>query len=130
MNAEDCGLGYKGEASIWFLFSIFFPEWINLYNREQWLTWLQTVLKFHDSQDFNEIKKRYFQDGVAFINRCDEQNLLKLANFMGTIVRPRNEKATGTRVSNIRYAPSLEGKGYSSEGKQQLSHLQPASVIF
>ena len=94
------------------------------------LTKLRTVVKFHDSQDFDEIKKSFFQDGIAFINGCDEKNLLKLANLMGTIVKPRNEKATGTGVSNIRFAPGLEGKGYSSEGKKEFTHLKPTRIYF
>ena len=40
-----------------------------------------------------------------------------MSEQLGAIAKPRNEVGAGTGVSNIRFAPDLAGKGYSSEGE-------------
>ena len=71
---------------------------------------------FHPIKDLSAIRQTFDRDGAVFINGCDEQSLVTLGKQLGRIVKPRNEVGSGTGVSNIRFAPGLEGKGYSSEG--------------
>ncbi|RDW72324.1 uncharacterized protein DSM5745_07496 [Aspergillus mulundensis] len=70
---------------------------------------------FHLPSDLQGIQEDFYEHGIAFLKDCDEVKLGQLANQLGEVVRPRNEKTSGTGISNIRYDPSLEGKGYSSE---------------
>ncbi|KAL2852256.1 hypothetical protein BJX68DRAFT_275060 [Aspergillus pseudodeflectus] len=70
--------------------------------------------KFHRPTSLEAIQEDFYNKGVAFIEGCDEESLTKLAHQFGDIVRPRNE-VNGAGISNIRFAPSLAGKGYSSE---------------
>lgn len=72
--------------------------------------------QFHHIKDVDSIRDTFNDQGAVFINGCDEQSLIILAKHLGRIAKPRNEVGTGTGVSNIRCAPGLEGKGYSSEG--------------
>lgn len=72
--------------------------------------------QFHHINDVESIRDTFNDQGAVFINECDEQSLITLAKQLGRIAKPRNEVGTGTGVSNIRCAPGLEGKGYSSEG--------------
>ncbi|KAL8784872.1 MAG: hypothetical protein Q9195_008865 [Heterodermia aff. obscurata] len=74
-----------------------------------------TEPSFHSVKDLSAIRQTFDRDGAVFINGCDEQSLITLAKQLGQIVKPRNEVGSGTGVSNIRFAPRLEGKGYSSE---------------
>ncbi|KAL8733198.1 MAG: hypothetical protein Q9166_002215 [cf. Caloplaca sp. 2 TL-2023] len=62
------------------------------------------------------LEETFDKDGAVFIDGCDEQGLITLAKQLGRIAKPRNEVGSGTGVSNIRFAPGLIGKGYSSEG--------------
>lgn len=71
---------------------------------------------FHHISDIDDIRKTYDQDGAVFLDGCDEENMVILAKQLGRVAKPRNEVVAGTGVSNIRYAPGLIGKGYSSEG--------------
>ncbi len=71
---------------------------------------------FHHIKDVDSIRHTFDDRGAVFINGCDEQGLVILAKQLGRIAKPRNEVGTGTGVSNIRCAPGLKGKGYSSEG--------------
>ncbi|KAL3485245.1 hypothetical protein BJX62DRAFT_243159 [Aspergillus germanicus] len=70
--------------------------------------------KFHPPTNLEAIQKDFYNKGVAFIEGCNEESLTKLAHQFGDIVRPRNE-VNGAGISNIRFAPSLAGKGYSSD---------------
>jgi len=73
---------------------------------------------FHsrNSSNVDSIRETYAEQGAVFIHGCDEQSLIILAEQLGRVAKPRNEVGTGTGVSNIRCAPGLKGKGYSSEG--------------
>jgi hypothetical protein len=71
--------------------------------------------KFNDAQDLHAIREQFYRDGVAFFENCDEESLIGISKTLRETVRPRNETASGTGISNIRFAPGLEGKGYSSE---------------
>ncbi|GAP90669.1 putative haloacid dehalogenase-like hydrolase [Rosellinia necatrix] len=71
--------------------------------------------EFTDAGDFQKIRERFYKDGVAFIENCDEDRLIAFTKSLGVAVRPRNETTNGTGVSNIRCVPGLAGKGYSSE---------------
>ncbi|KAJ0416569.1 hypothetical protein BJY00DRAFT_326198 [Aspergillus carlsbadensis] len=70
--------------------------------------------KFHLPTSLESIQEDFYNKGIAFVEQCNEESLTKLAHQLGDIVRPRNE-ANGAGISNIRFAPSLAGKGYSSE---------------
>ncbi|KAL4888253.1 Clavaminate synthase-like protein [Aspergillus ambiguus] len=65
--------------------------------------------------DIEAIRERLFRTGIAFIRDSGIDSLVMLGTNLGTVIRPRNEQHPGTGISNIRYAPSLRGKGYSSE---------------
>ena len=71
---------------------------------------------FRLPSDLQGIQEDFYEHGIAFLKECNEAKLSKLASQLGKIVRPRNEKISGTGISNIRFEPSLVGKGYSSEG--------------
>ncbi|KAI5794984.1 hypothetical protein EDC01DRAFT_721925 [Geopyxis carbonaria] len=71
--------------------------------------------EFHDRHDTKAIRKTFLEKGIVFLQGCDEQKLVELTRRLGRIVKPRNEVSAGTGVTNIRCAPALEGKGYSSE---------------
>jgi hypothetical protein len=71
---------------------------------------------FHPPSDLLGIQEAFYNHGIAFLEGFDEQSLSKLASQFGDIIRPRNETTSGTGISNIRFEPSLVGKGYSSEG--------------
>ncbi|KAJ7662804.1 hypothetical protein DFH06DRAFT_1268739 [Mycena polygramma] len=73
------------------------------------------VPAFHDLDDLDTIRKTFYKDGIAYVRDVDEAKLVALGNQLGSIVKPRNETCKGTGVSNIRFAPGLEGKGYSSQ---------------
>ncbi|PWY88065.1 Clavaminate synthase-like protein [Aspergillus sclerotioniger CBS 115572] len=73
------------------------------------------VPTFHAPSDINAIRESVYTNGIAFVGGCDEDSLVTLANHLGQVVRPRNEKTPGSGVSNIRFASNLVGKGYSSE---------------
>ncbi|KAL4920936.1 hypothetical protein BDW62DRAFT_220372 [Aspergillus aurantiobrunneus] len=70
---------------------------------------------FYPASEFQKILEAFHNDGIAFIEGCDEDRLGQLASQFGEIVKPRNEKTNGTGISNIRFAPTLVGKGYSAE---------------
>ncbi|KAL5343447.1 hypothetical protein BJX70DRAFT_354189 [Aspergillus crustosus] len=70
---------------------------------------------FHPPCDLLGIQEDFFNRGIAFLEGFDETSLSKLASQFGDIIRPRHEKTSGTGISNIRFEPSLVGKGYSSE---------------
>ncbi|KAL5043522.1 hypothetical protein BDW71DRAFT_216254 [Aspergillus fruticulosus] len=70
---------------------------------------------FRLPSDLQGIQEDFYEHGIAFLKECDEAKLSKLASQLGEVVRPRNEKVSGTGISNIRFEPSLVGKGYSSE---------------
>ncbi|KAL4952344.1 HAD-like domain-containing protein [Aspergillus filifer] len=70
---------------------------------------------FHTPSDLQGIKEEFFDKGITFLDGFDEQTLSQLASQFGQVVRPRNEKTSGSGISNIRFDPSLVGKGYSSE---------------
>lgn len=72
--------------------------------------------QFHHIKDVDSIRETFAEQGAVFIHGCDEQSLIILAEQLGRVAKPRNEVGTGTGVSNIRCAPGLKGKGYSSEG--------------
>jgi hypothetical protein len=74
-----------------------------------------TEPKFHPPTNLEAVQEDFYNKGVAFIEGCNEESLTKLAHQFGDIVRPRNE-VNGAGISNIRFAPSLAGKGYSSDG--------------
>ncbi|KAI9039362.1 putative haloacid dehalogenase-like hydrolase [Aspergillus affinis] len=71
--------------------------------------------EFHTPSDIDGVRQDLFTKGIAFIEGCDEDSLVDVANQLGEINRPRNEKLHGSGVSHIRFAPNLTGKGYSSE---------------
>ncbi|KAL6237706.1 hypothetical protein BDW75DRAFT_228556 [Aspergillus navahoensis] len=70
---------------------------------------------FRLPSDLQGIQEDFYEHGIAFLKECDEAKLSKLAGQLGEVVRPRNEKISGTGISNIRFEPSLVGKGYSSD---------------
>ncbi|KAL4872398.1 hypothetical protein BDV12DRAFT_142936 [Aspergillus spectabilis] len=70
---------------------------------------------FHPPSDLLGIQEDFYNRGIAFLEGFAEQSLSKLANQFGDIIQPRNETTSGTGISNIRFEPSLVGKGYSSE---------------
>ncbi|KAJ6473384.1 hypothetical protein C8R47DRAFT_1187546 [Mycena vitilis] len=70
---------------------------------------------FHDLDDLDAIRRTFYRDGIAYVQGVDEASLVALGNHFGSIVKPRNEAGKGTGVSNIRFAPGLVGKGYSSQ---------------
>ncbi|KAL4934976.1 hypothetical protein BDV06DRAFT_141358 [Aspergillus oleicola] len=70
---------------------------------------------FHTPSDLQRIKEEFFEKGVTFLEGFNEKTLAQLASQFGDIVRPRNEKTSGSGISSIRFDPSLVGKGYSSE---------------
>ncbi|KAL4881021.1 HAD-like domain-containing protein [Aspergillus karnatakaensis] len=70
---------------------------------------------FHPPSDLLGIQEDFYNRGIAFLDGFDEDSLSQLASKFGDVIRPRNEKTSGTGISNIRFAPSLAGKGYSSE---------------
>ncbi|KAL4926815.1 HAD-like domain-containing protein [Aspergillus undulatus] len=70
---------------------------------------------FHSPSDIQSIKEEFFEKGLTFLEGFNEETLCQLASQFGDIVRPRNEKTNGSGISNIRFDPSLVGKGYSSE---------------
>ncbi len=72
--------------------------------------------QFHHIKDVDFIRETFAEQGAVFIHGCDEQSLIILAEQLGRVAKPRNEVGTETGVSNIRCAPRLKGKGYSSEG--------------
>lgn len=73
---------------------------------------------FYDIHDIEGIRTELARNGCAFAEGCDGQlALARLSEQLGVIAKPRNEVGAGTGVSNIRFAPDLTGKGYSSEGK-------------
>ena len=76
---------------------------------------------FYNIDDLSGISHAFCRDGLVFVDGCNEESLVKLGGHFGQIVKPRNETSTGTGVSNIRAAPGLVGKGYSSEGKHRSS---------
>ncbi|KAL2868584.1 HAD-like domain-containing protein [Aspergillus lucknowensis] len=61
------------------------------------------------------IKMELRKNGIAFLSIDDGESLRKLGNEHGVVIRPRNEGPDGSGISNIRFAPSLVGKGYSSD---------------
>ncbi|PKX98638.1 putative haloacid dehalogenase-like hydrolase [Aspergillus novofumigatus IBT 16806] len=71
--------------------------------------------EFHLPSDIDGVRQDLFTKGIAFVEECDETSIVHLGNQLGEIVRPRNEKAHGSGISHIRFAPNLTGKGYSSE---------------
>ncbi|KAL9024425.1 MAG: hypothetical protein Q9196_006526 [Gyalolechia fulgens] len=72
---------------------------------------------FHNADEVETIRKAFADDGCVFVDGCGGSlPLLRLSAQLGRIVKPRNEVSAGSGVSNIRCAPDLEGKGYSSEG--------------
>ncbi|KAI1332430.1 hypothetical protein F5Y16DRAFT_394502 [Xylariaceae sp. FL0255] len=71
--------------------------------------------EFIDSHDHEAVRKEFLYAGIVLVENCEEQSLIQLAQHLGEPVQPRNETTSGTCVSNIRCAPGLEGKGYSSE---------------
>lgn len=71
----------------------------------------------------DRVREDLFTKGIAFIEGCDEDSLVEVANQLGEINRPRNEKLNGSGVSHIRFAPNLVGKGYSSEGMSSVLFL-------
>ncbi|KAI0191105.1 hypothetical protein F4808DRAFT_444119 [Astrocystis sublimbata] len=71
-----------------------------------------TFIEPHHSQ---EIWETLYRDGVVFIQNCNEESLVHVSKSLGVPVGPRNAKSEGSFVSNIRCAPDLVGKGYSSE---------------
>ncbi|KAJ6492030.1 hypothetical protein C8R45DRAFT_1073427 [Mycena sanguinolenta] len=73
------------------------------------------VPTFHDVDDLDKIQKAFYKDGIAYVQGVDEAKLVALGNYFGSIIKPRNETGNGTGISNIRFAPGLEGKGYSSQ---------------
>ncbi|KAL4901426.1 hypothetical protein BDW74DRAFT_187666 [Aspergillus multicolor] len=70
---------------------------------------------FRLPSDLLGIQEDFYSNGIAFLKECDGAKLGHLASQLGEVVRPRNEENSGTAISNIRFDPSLEGKGYSSE---------------
>ena len=80
------------------------------------ITNLISVPQFCNIRDIQSIRNSVAEKGYAFIEECDENSMVALAMQLGRIVTPRNESKSGSGVSNIRCAPSLVGKGYSSEG--------------
>lgn len=72
--------------------------------------------KFQQASDIDQIREAFYEDGVTFVDDCDEDTLVKLGESFGTVAKPRNEVTGGKGVSNIRCAPGLEGKGYSNQG--------------
>ncbi|KKK21364.1 hypothetical protein AOCH_002057 [Aspergillus ochraceoroseus] len=70
---------------------------------------------FHSPTDLQGIQEAFYAQGIVFLEGFDEDSLRLLATQLGDIVQPRNEKTSGAGISNIRYEPSLSGKGYSSE---------------
>lgn len=76
---------------------------------------------FHHPSNIEAIKEDFYSKGIAFIEGCDEKALAELARKFGSIVKPRNESTSCSGISNIRFAPSLVGKGYSSEGETKTS---------
>ncbi|PWY72697.1 Clavaminate synthase-like protein [Aspergillus eucalypticola CBS 122712] len=73
------------------------------------------VPTFYDPSDIESIRASVFNNGIAFVEGCEEEALVGLARQLGQIVRPRNEETPGSGVSRIRFASDLVGKGYSSE---------------
>ncbi|KAJ7864918.1 hypothetical protein B0H13DRAFT_1898874 [Mycena leptocephala] len=73
------------------------------------------VPTFHNLHDLDKIQKTFYKDGIAYVDGVDETKLIALGNHFGSIAKPRNETVNGTGMSNIRFAPGLEGKGYSSQ---------------
>lgn len=72
---------------------------------------------FHDADDIQAIRKALSDDGCVFVDGCGGSlSLVRLSAQLGRIAKPRNEVGAGTGVSNTRYAPGIEGKGYSSDG--------------
>ncbi|KAL4980431.1 HAD-like domain-containing protein [Aspergillus desertorum] len=70
---------------------------------------------FRLPSDLQGIQEDFYEHGIAFLKDCDEAKLSKLASQLGEVVRPRNEEISGTGISNIRFEPSLVGRGYSSD---------------
>ena len=71
--------------------------------------------QFLSISDTAGIWSRFRQDGIVFVEGVTESSLVTLSQKFGRIFKPRND-VSGTGVSNIRYAPGLTGKGYSTEG--------------
>lgn len=72
--------------------------------------------------DLATIRREYNETGVVFIRDADEASLVSLSKKLGSIAKPRNEVSGGNGVSNIRCAPDLVGKGYSSQGILNNTH--------
>ncbi|KAL3468542.1 hypothetical protein BJX64DRAFT_246192 [Aspergillus heterothallicus] len=85
--------------------------------------------KFYLPTDDEAIRKEFFDKGIAFIKGCNEAGLRRLAHQLGDIVRPRNEQINGSGISHIRCAPSLAGKGYSSQGMMIHRRVRDADRI-